>query len=133
MEVIVTLDYEEPLDPEGALGHIKIVGDAGEVIRDNNVYVDDWLVALVEGAQALSRGEREHVSDIQSEPHPLTFRSSGQGFSISYADAEVSGGDLGSFQLHLKDVIRRVTGEFGDEFVFAPDSFWSQLERYAKE
>ena len=133
MEVIVTVDNEEPLDLEGALGHIKIVGDAGAVIRDSNVYVDDWLVGLAEGVQAISRGESEHASDIISEPYPLIFRSCGQGFSVSYADAKVSGVDIGNFQIHLKAVIRRVLGEFGGDLVFAPDSFWAQLERYAKE
>ena len=133
MRLNVTLDYEEPLNLEEALGHIKVADDSGNLIRGSNVWVDDWFMALVEGVQALSRGEREYMSDIVSESYPLIFRFSGQGFSISFADATVAGDDLHNFELHLKAVIRQVLGEFGDNPEIHPDSFWVQLERYAKE
>jgi hypothetical protein len=67
IELNVALDYEEPLNLEEALGDIKIVCGFDDVIRGSSVWVDDWLMALVEGVQALSRGDREYTSDIVTE------------------------------------------------------------------
>jgi DNA invertase Pin-like site-specific DNA recombinase len=90
-------------------------------------------MALVESVQALSRGDREYTSDIVTESCPLIFRSSSQGVSILFADAAVAGNDLRSFELRLKAIIRQVLSEFGDDSEIPSDSFWAQLERYAKE
>jgi hypothetical protein len=54
IELNVALDYEEPLNLEEALGDIKIVCGFDDVIRGSSVWVDDWLMALVEGVQALT-------------------------------------------------------------------------------
>jgi hypothetical protein len=133
MQIDIALESEESPNPEEALGHILISGDEGAEIRSRDIWVDDWLMALVEGVQALSRGEREFSSDIVTESHPLVLRSSGRVFSLSVAGATVRGYDLGKFQLHLKEVVSRVLDEFGESPGFRPDSFWAQLERYAKE
>ena len=132
MQINVTLDAEVLLNPEEALGHILISDDDGGEISGQDVWVDDWLMALVEGVQALSRGEQEFASEIMSEPHPLIFKSYGRGLSISFAGKSVVGDDLHVFGRELKAEIRRVMSEFGEGAEFRPDSFWVELRQYAR-
>ncbi len=133
MRIDISLESEGPLNPEEALGHISITGDDGAEIQSRNIWVDDWLAALLEGVQALSRGQGRYAADIVTESYPLIFKSSGQSFSISFAGATVTGYDFGKFQLHLKTIIRRVLDEFEDGQEMSPGGFWVLLERYSTE
>ena len=132
MQVNVTLDPENahPLDPEEALGKIAITDESGSEIRHENIWVDDWLAALVNGVEALERGEESFSADIQSESNPIVFESKGERFSLSLADTTLIG-SLSAFRSDLKQSIQKMLAAFDPAVSFRPDSFWAQLQIFA--
>ena len=128
----VTLETEDPrtLEPEEALGNIIITDEKGAIIRQKNIWVDDWLAALVNGAEALGNGEKTFSADIQSEPNPILFQAEGKHVALSFANATVTG-DLTEFRSALRKTVRQTLAAFHSDVRFHPDSFWAQLQQFA--
>jgi hypothetical protein len=116
-----------PLDPKEALGNTD---DTGSEILQDNIWVDDWLVALVNGVEALQRGEKSFSADIQSESNPIVFASQGERFSLSFANTTLIG-NLSEFRNDLKQGIQKLLAAFDPDVSFRPDSFWAQLQGFA--
>ena len=132
MRLDVTLDPENelPLDPEEALGNIAITDETGLEIRQENIWVDDWLAALVNGVEALERGEGSFFAEIQSEADPMVFESKGERFSLSVADTTLIGSPS-AFRSDLKQGVQKMLAAFDPDVGFRPDSFWAQLQIFA--
>jgi hypothetical protein len=131
MHIIVHLDKEEPLDPSEALANVELLGDYGDAILDLDVWVDDWLLALMEGAQALDQGKANYTAQIITETHPLVFGSIGQEFTITYDQSRIKVDSLSQFHQELKLAINSAIEEFGSNQMFSPESLWRELKRYA--
>jgi hypothetical protein len=132
MQINVTFDPEGPLplDPEEALGNIVITDETGSEIRQENIWVDDWLAALINGVEALGRGEEGFSADIQSESNPIVFKSQGERFSLSFADTALIG-SLTEFRSDLKQGVQKMLAAFDPDVSFRPESFWEQLQVFA--
>lgn len=132
MQVNVTLDRENalPLDPEETLGNIAITDETGCRIRQENIWVDDWLAALVNGVEALGRGEESFSADIESEASPIVFGLQGELFSLSFAETTLTG-SLSAFRNDLKKGVQKMLAAFEPDVCFRPDSLWAQLQIFA--
>lgn len=78
----IRLDEEGGIDSDSLVGRIVIVGIRGR-IDEKDAYLDSWLVALIEGVSAVSKGERKTIEMLE-EPTSLLFEPLGQGFRIGY-------------------------------------------------
>jgi hypothetical protein len=132
MQIRVTLDPENPppLDPEETLGNIVITDETGSEIRQENIYVDDWLAALVNGVEALGRGEENFSAEIQSEANPILFESRCERLSLSFADTTLIG-SFSAFRSDLRKAVQKILAAFEPDISFRPDSFWAQLQVFA--
>jgi hypothetical protein len=133
MLINVTLDAEDPLplDAEEALGNIMIADETGSTIRQESIWVDDWLVALVSGSEALAKGEEIFSADIESEPNPILFQREGKRIALSFADTTVTG-NLTEFRSELQKAVQKMLSAFDSDVSFRPDSFWAQLQKFAR-
>ena len=80
------LDREYEIDLESLSGEFKIIGDDNNSIQMKNVYIEDWLIAFVEGFIKL---ENENLFqkielEIDSEPYPLVFELNEKGLIVIY-------------------------------------------------
>ncbi len=130
MQIHVALDREIELNAEEALGSIVISDDTGAEIRQENIWIDDWLAALIDGVEALLKGERSFSAEIQSESPPLVFESQGEDFSLAFAASRVCG-KMSEFHSGLKRVAHLTLNEFEQEMPFRADSFWAQIQKFA--
>lgn len=132
MQMNVTFDPENalPLDAEQALGNIVIIDETGSEIRQENIWVDDWLAALVNGVEALRKGKESFSADIQSESNPLVFELQGERFSLSFAETTLIG-SLSAFRSDLQKGVQKMLAAFEPDISFRPDSFWAQLKVFA--
>jgi hypothetical protein len=128
MQMNVTLNPEDPLplDPED----IMITDGTGAELHRQNIWVDDWLAALVNGVEALGRSEETFSAEVQSESDPIVFQWEGERFSLSFADTTVTG-SLDEFRSDLKKAVQRMLAAFDPNVSFHPDSFWAQLQKFA--
>jgi hypothetical protein len=130
LTLVIELDEEEPLDADEALGCIEIRDGAGNGFREADVWVDDWLRALIEGTEILkSRTTVVHV-EIDSEPYPLVLSNKAGGLSVGYKEMFGQGNSLTEFTNELKRVSREVIGQFGVEKVLE-NIAWRDILRYA--
>jgi hypothetical protein len=132
MLINVTLNARDPLplDPEEALGSIMITDETASEIRQENIWVDDWLAALVNGVEALGRGEGKFSAEVESESKPIVFESDGESFSLSFAD-NIARGSLPEFRRDLKTAVREMLAAFNADVSLRPDSFWAKLREFA--
>lgn len=111
------LDEEEGrLKADNLLGYISI-GSGDGLIEEHDIYLDSWLVALVNGVKGMEAGKQTAVQ-IEEELYPLQFEPEGEGFQITYQAATVTIPSTAAFRklLHstcrefMQDVFSRLDG-----------------------
>lgn len=78
------LDEDGDIEPDTPLGNIILTGDAGR-IEDDNLMLDTFLEALIDGFSEIRQNDEVNVDTID-EPIDLALRRKPQGIEVSYGD-----------------------------------------------
>ena len=107
------LDKEYEINLEGLSGEFKIIGDDNNIIQESNVYIDDWLNALVEGFIILeSENSNQRIEmDLESEPDPLELELRGEFLTIIYKNNSVKVNSFQEAKTKLKNKISLIFNE----------------------
>ncbi len=107
------LDKEYEINLEGLSGEFKIIGDDNNIIQESNVYIDDWLNALVEGFKILeSENSKQRIEmDLESEPDPLELELRGEFLTIIYKNNSVKVNSFQEAKTKLKNKISLIFNE----------------------
>jgi hypothetical protein len=106
MNIEIGIDTRQAPDPIEPLGTLRIVDDAGGVIEQPRVWLDDWLEALVDGLHAMRRLEPSAEIELLSEPEPLVFVAMGQRIEIGFGTSRIQAGDADELARSLEEAIR---------------------------
>lgn len=83
------LDEEQGrLKANNLMGYISI-GSGDGLIEEHDIYLDSWLLALVDGLKGVKAGKQTPVQ-IEEELYPLLFEPEGEGFQITFQAATVT-------------------------------------------
>ena len=85
--MLVDWKLEPDAGPGEPLGDIRISDGISSIDRDN-VDLDIWFGALVEGLHAL-KASTSHSVDLITEPSPLVFTRVDEGCLVRYEDQQV--------------------------------------------
>lgn len=111
------LDEEEgPLKADNLMGYLSL-GSGDGLIEEHDIYLDSWLLALINGLKGVEAGKRTPVQ-IEEELYPLTFEPEGAGFQVTFQAASVTIPDTAAFRKLLystcrefmRDVFSRLEG-----------------------
>ena len=107
------LDKDYEINLEGLSGEFKIIGDDNNIIQESNVYIDDWLNALVEGFKILeSENSNQRIEmDLESEPDPLELELRGEFLTIIYKNNSVKVNSFQEAKTKLKNKISLIFNE----------------------
>ncbi len=107
------LDKDYEINLEGLSGEFKIIGDDNNIIQESNVYIDDWLNALVEGFKILeSENSNQRIKmDLESEPDPLELELRGEFLTIIYKNNSVKVNSFQEAKTKLKNKISLIFNE----------------------
>jgi len=108
-----SLDSDGPLDPNGPVGDIAILGSAAQ-ISCHATYLDSWFQALLEGTAQLQKGPGKYALDLIEEPLPLVFESASAGATLRHGDVVVPLSNLAEFRHTLESEARAFLAAFGD-------------------
>lgn len=104
------LDEEEgPLKADNLMGYITL-GSGDGLIEEHDIYLDSWMLALVDGLKGVESGKRTPVQ-IEEELYPLLFEPEGQGFVVSFQAASVTIPDTAAFRKLLDTTCREFLRE----------------------
>lgn len=99
------LDEEEgSLKADNLMGYLSL-GSGDGLIEEHDIYLDSWLLALVEGLHGVETGKRSPVQ-IEEELYPLIFEPEGAGFQVSFQAATVTIPDTAAFRKLLDSTCR---------------------------
>lgn len=111
------LDEEEGrLKADNLMGFITI-GSGDGLIEEHDIYLDSWLLALIDGLKGVEAGKQTPVQ-IEEELYPLLFEPEGAGFQITFQAATVTIPNTAEFKKLLfstcrefmRDVFSRLEG-----------------------
>lgn len=94
---------EESIDPVDPLGNITINGDKG-IIKEQNVFLDTFLEALVEGLNSIETQDISNV-DVIDEPDELVFLKNDGRIQIQYGNQNATIFDIKTFDNQLSHVV----------------------------
>lgn len=100
MQIAITLDESEKIDPIDPIGDITITDDT-TTITEKSTYLDSWFDALITGLKAVKQGKNMAV-EIVEEPEPIVFEPWEEGMQISYRDKYISISQISEFTTALK-------------------------------
>jgi hypothetical protein len=100
MQITVTLDESEKIDPIDPIGDILITDDQ-TTIGERLTYLDSWFDALITGLKTVEKGESIAV-EIAEEPEKLVFEPWQEGMRISYRGQSISVAKISEFTTDLK-------------------------------
>jgi len=111
------VDSEGGVDLEALLGDIELLGQRS-AIRERNIYLDSWLVALITACRTLSH-QTEAIVEILDEPYAIHLRRDGEGVTVLYGDQMTQFRSCTSFcsdlRLACRELLAQVwTGEKGE-------------------
>ncbi|MGI0479279.1 hypothetical protein ACN4EE_00660 [Geminocystis sp. CENA526] len=113
MKILFSLDREEKIDPNDALGDIIISSDDGE-ISVRSTYLDSWFSALIEGYDSLQKNQNIKI-DIIEEPESITFERLFNKFKISYGKQHITFKKIEDFYQCLSITIKDFMQQFEQE------------------
>ncbi|MFB2920383.1 hypothetical protein [Aerosakkonema funiforme] len=100
MQIAITLDESQKIDPIDPIGDITITNDT-TTITEKSTYLDSWFDALITGLKAVKQGKNIAV-EIVEEPAPIVFEPWEKGMRISYRDKYISISQISEFTTALK-------------------------------
>jgi len=100
MQIAITFDESEKIDPIDPIGDITITDDT-TTITEKSTYLDSWFDALITGLKAVKQGKNIAV-EIVEEPERIVFQPWEEGMRISYRDKYISISQISEFTTALK-------------------------------
>ncbi|MFB2875596.1 hypothetical protein [Floridanema aerugineum] len=100
MQIAITLDKSEKIDPIDPIGDITITNNT-TTITEKSTYLDSWFDALITGLKAVKQGKNIAV-EIVEEPEPIVFEPWQEGMRISYRDKYILISHISEFATALK-------------------------------
>lgn len=100
MQIVVTLDESEKIDPIDPIGDIAIT-DNTTTILEKSTYLDSWFDALITGLKTVKQGKNIAV-EIVEEPEPIMFEPWLEGMRIYYRKQSISISQISEFTTALK-------------------------------
>ena len=114
MEFEFILDKEYEIDLEALSGEFKIIGDDKNIIQESIVYIDDWLIGIIEGFSKIDKtkdNERINI-DLITEPDLLGFKKVGDSLQMFYKNESLLINSYDEAKSKLKKMILLLFDEF---------------------
>jgi hypothetical protein len=91
------LDESERLSAISLLGKIVLSDGTNSMVEDS-IYLDSWILGLVEGSIAVAQGSSAYEIDIIEESRPVRLRTNeAGGLHVSFRDREVIADSVATF------------------------------------
>lgn len=116
MQIAITIDVSENIDPIDPIGDITIT-DGTTNITEKSTYLDSWFDALITGLKAVKQG-KNITFEIVEEPEPIVFEPWEKGMRISYGDRSISISQISEFTTALKIAANQFLNKFDSQSEF---------------
>jgi len=113
MKILFSLDREEKIDPNDALGDI-IISSNNQQISVHSTYLDSWFSALIDGYNSLQKHQNIKIDTIE-EPESIIFERLFNGFKISYGKQHINFKKIDDLYQCLSITIKDFIQQFDQE------------------
>ena len=131
MQIAITLDESEKIDPIDPIGDITIINNT-TIITEKSTYLDSWFDALITGLKAVKQGKNIAV-ELVEEPEPIVFEPWEEGMRISYRDKYISISQISEFATALKIAGNDFINKFDSQAEFGSNDLLQVIRDFVND